>query len=54
MEGEGEGKEKRERRRRRGRSPKENNRDTCNREKVKTRYVRKYRMDLMVIRIEYQ
>ena len=41
MEGEGECQEKRER----GRSPKENNHGTCNREKVKTRYVMKYRMD---------
>ena len=53
MEGEGECQEKRERGRRRGRSPKENNHGTCNREKVQTRYVMKYRMDLMVISIEY-
>ena len=53
MKGEEECQGERERGRRRERSPKENIHGTWNREKVKTRYVMKYRIDLMVITIEY-
>ena len=45
MEGEGECQEEREGGSWRGRSHKRNKYVMCNREKVKTRYVMKYRMD---------